>query len=334
MQMSDCCSRRVIAVVVTFNADKSDLGSLLDALLSQVEHIVVVDNASLSDMASALVPWRGKNVELLQMPENFGIAAAQNAGIERAMALDADFVLLSDQDSHPPASMVSELLGAMIPAGSDKEIGQVAAVGPTHVDRRTGQASFFLMERSGIPRRSRSTDVRKNRSSHIEVSFLMASGTLIPIQVIKKIGGMRSSYFIDHVDTEWCFRAKAAGFRLIGIPACRLAHRLGDSVSQVWFFGNRQVMHHSPLRDYYMFRNTILMLRDTPMSFIWRFYFLWRLVQFAGYFLVFSENRRERCRLMCLGLMHGFAGTRGRLETDKYQCNAIPVSNIEQQLLP
>lgn len=320
---------RVIAVVVTYNPDASDLAKLLQALLPQVASVVVVDNASGSDFPSILARWSDQNVELLQMQENFGIATAQNAGIERAMKLGADFVLLSDQDSVPASSMVAELLAAMTSTHADPVAPPVAAVGPAIVDGRTGRATFFVIKRSGIPRMWQPPVDIKKRPPLIEVEFLIASGTLIPIEVIKRIGAMRSNYFIDHVDTEWCFRAKAAGYRLLGVPASKLEHRLGDAVKRVWFFGSRQVMFHAPLRDYYMFRNTLQMLRDTPMSWIWKIYFLWRLIQFAGYFLVFAGERWLRFRRMTLGLLHALRGFSGCLETKTNRCRAVPVSGLE-----
>ncbi|OIQ73715.1 glycosyl transferase family 2 [mine drainage metagenome] len=316
---------RVIAVVVSFNPDASAFVKLMEALLPQVACLIVVDNASSSDITEILAPWSERNVELMQMPDNFGIAAAQNIGIERAITLGADFVLLSDQDSVPFPSMVNELLAAI----SADHAFPVAAVGPVAVDSRTGKASFWVVERTGIPRRLQPPTDSENLPPFISVSFLIASGTLIPVDVIKKIGAMRSNYFIDHVDTEWCFRAKAEGYMLLGVPSSRMEHRLGDEVKRIWFFGFRQVMYHSPLRDYYMFRNTLLMIRDTSMSWVWKIHFLFRLVQFAGYFLIFSEDRCLRFKRMTLGLIHGLNAVRGRFDATVNRCSFLPVSDIE-----
>lgn len=329
MQKSISLPTRVIAIVVTYNPDAGDLLNLLDALLPQVESVVVVDNASSSDVSSILIRLSGKNVELLQMQGNLGVAAAQNAGVERAIKLDADFVLFSDQDSIPSSSMVAELIAVFTSACSHPTARPVAAVGPATVDRRTGRVSFFVIMRAGIPRMWQPPSDIKNFPRLIDVEFLIASGTLIPIDVIRRVGAMRSNYFIDHVDTEWCFRAKAAGYRLLGVPTSRLDHKLGDAVKRVWFFGYRQVMFHSPLRDYYMFRNTVQMLRDTSMTWTWRIHFLWRLAQFAGYFLLFAGQRWLRFRGMTLGLLHAFRGISGCLETKTSQCHAIPRSILE-----
>jgi rhamnosyltransferase len=320
----------VFVVVVSFNPELKYFLKLLDALMPQVTCAIVVDNASSPGIVEQVRGHSGHGIELIELPENRGIAAAQNAGIERAIALGADFVLLSDQDSIASTGMVSGLLAALQAARHDSLALPVAAVGPATIDRRTGARSFFVVmqDRWGLPRRWRAR-VRGKLPPFIKVEFLIASGTLIPIEVFTRIGGMRSNYFIDHVDTEWCFRAKAAGYRLLGAPASILEHQLGDTVKRIWFFGWRQVMYHSPLRDYYMFRNTLLMLRDTPMGMVWRIHFCWRLVQFAVYFLGFAPQRWLRLRRMSLGLLHGLRGKGGRLDESTGALVDLPRSQLD-----
>lgn len=321
--MTRLSSSAVVAVVVTYQPELEVLKQLLDALVPQVTSVVCVDNGSRFDLAA----WNSKRdidaVEIIPLGENRGIAAAQNVGIEWARKRGAEFVLLMDQDSIPSASMVAELLCAITSTTNDFPALPVAAAGPATIDRRTGRLSSFVIERFGFPARWRFSSDVEALPPFIEVGFLIASGTLIPVEVVKRIGGMRSDYFIDHVDTEWCFRARAAGYRLLGVPAAKLEHQLGDMVKRVWFLRFRQVMYHAPLRDYYMFRNSLLLLRDAQMSFIWRVHFLWRLAQFAGYFLLFSGERRLRFRAMTLGLVHGFKNIGGPLESCKRRSSSM-----------
>jgi rhamnosyltransferase len=143
------------------------------------------------------------------------------------------------------------------------------------------------------------------------------------------VGGVRSNYFIDHVDTEWCFRARELGYKLLGVHDAFLEHSLGDTVKQVWFFYMRQVAYHSPLRDYYMFRNTILMLRDVGMHFTWQAFMLIRLLQFAVYFLLFTRDRKQRARCMLLGLVHGIRGGDGKVDLAKGLCTKIPATSLD-----
>jgi rhamnosyltransferase len=140
---------------------------------------------------------------------------------------------------------------------------------------------------------------------------------------------MRSNYFIDHVDTEWCLRARDKGYTLIGVLSASMEHSLGDKVKRIWLFYLRSVAHHSPLRDYYMYRNTILMLRDTKMPFLWRCFVAFRLIPFATYFILFTKNRIARARAMLLGLKHGFAGIDGEVNLETGMCTPIPKTSLD-----
>lgn len=323
--------KRVIAVVVSYNPDINEFSKLLEVLLPQVAYAIVVDNASRTDIAPTLANWPDCNVELLQMPENLGIAAAQNIGIERAIRLEADFVLLLDQDSLPSISMVNELYAALVSAQSDQFDIPVAAVGPTIVDRSLGRIYYFMTERMGFPCKWLPPGDINKLPLNIDATVLAASGMLIPIDVIKSVGGMRTNYFINHVDTEWCMRAKAAGYRLLGVPSSKLEHRFGDTIKQIWFFGYRQVIYHTPLRNYYDIRNTLLMLSVTSMSWTWKIHFILRLLR-LGYFLVFAEDRWLRLKRIILGILHARKGVSGCLDTKTNRCHFLPVSDIEHGL--
>jgi rhamnosyltransferase len=314
----------VWAVVVSYNPELERLRDLVEVVALQVAEVVIIDNASSSNITSILDNSKASNVAIITLPENYGIATAQNVGIERAIQSGANYVYLSDQDSLPSSSLIAELLPAFLSGGR----APVAAVGPAIIDERTGQVSSFMVERSGVPRLWKPSEVGKNVEKTVEVEYLIASGTLLSVEAIKHIGGMRSRYFIDHVDTEWFFRARKAGYVLLAVPEARLIHKLGDEVKPVWFFGSRQVIYHSPLRNYYLFRNTLLMLRDVSMSWRWRVAFIRCLIQRAVYFLMFASPRSVRLQRMLVGLLHGFRGMGGRFEPETGLCHELPVVSL------
>lgn len=314
----------VWAVIVSYNPEVERLKSLVEVVAQQVFGVVIVDNASEDDIASILDKSGVSNVSTITLPENYGIAAAQNVGIERAIQSGATYIYLSDQDSLPSSSIIAELLSAF----SSGSKAPVAAVGPATVDERTGQVSFFVVDRSGAPRRWCPATEDDNIKKTVDVAFLIASGSMLSVDAIRHIGGMRSRYFIDHVDREWCFRARKAGYVLLGVPGARMTHRLGDEVKWVRFFGMRRVTHHTSLRSYYLFRNTLLMLRDVSMSWWWRGFFMWCLMRRAAYFLVFVEDRAVRLRRMFVGLVHGFRGLGGRFEPETGLCHELPVVSM------
>jgi len=317
---------KVVAIVVTYNPHLDDLVAVLESTSPQVDELVVVDNTPNPNPKLLDCAPRLNNLNLVTLGDNLGIAHAHNVGIEWADDRGADYVMLLDQDSKPKSGMVARLLNNLATNYSKKF--EVAAVGPAYEDPRTGIRSYFMVSRFGFPFRYK-PERKKDPRALVTVSFLISSGTLISMRTLLELGGKRSCYFIDHVDTEWCLRARARGYHLVGAHDALMEHSLGDEVKRIWFFYMRSVAYHSPLRDYYMFRNTLLMLKDVHVNLIWRIFLLSRLVQFAAYFLIFAQQRRQRLRMMLLGLYHGLRHVSGRLDPVTGQCTPVPRTRFD-----
>lgn len=100
---------RVFAVVITYQSE-DDCARLLAELARQCAGVIVVDNGSDAETAQKLAGLCAQAgspaVRFIGLPENIGIAAAQNWGIAQARAAGTTHILLSDDDSLPPAGMV------------------------------------------------------------------------------------------------------------------------------------------------------------------------------------------------------------------------------------
>ena len=315
----------VIAVLVTLYPEHGILAKSLLALSSQCQSIILVDNTPTEKNDFSGLLEVTPNVDVISLGRNFGIAYAQNIGIEAAISAGAKYVLLMDQDSIPEGRMIDKLLSAF--DAPNKETN-VIAVGPSYIDPRSNIKSYFMVSKFGFPFRYKPSK-HENPLASVKTAFLISSGTLISTEKLRHVGGKRSNYFIDHVDTEWCLRAESQGYSLVGLHSATMEHSLGDKVKRVWFFYLRAVSYHSPIRDYYMFRNTILMLRDTKIPILWSTFLVLRLFQFAGYFLIFANDRKLRFQHMIMGLIHGFKGISGELNMATGSCTPIPKTNLD-----
>jgi rhamnosyltransferase len=312
---------KVAAIVVTYGAILSEVRSLIKAISKQVTHIILVDNGSpslktLKDTAQ---------LQFIQLKKNYGLAYAQNTGIERAITLKVDYVLFSDQDSVSHPDMVNKLLSHFTKA--IRLNLHPAAIGPVTIDRRIGIKSSFVIKRFGLPSRHRKTD--QITDGILQVHFLISSGSLVSIDALRKIGGLRSDYFIDHVDSEWCLRAQGLGFTLLVALNALMHHTLGDTIKQIWLLGWRSVSWHQPYRDYYFYRNTLLAIRDTNPSFIWQCFLISRLVKFFIYFMLVYPNRLKRLQYIYLGLRDGLFNRRGRIDEKTFKLHVIPKTSVD-----
>src|ERR1700685_2780931 len=96
--MSPSEQPRVRAIIVTFNPDTSRLEEVVTALASQVENILIVDNASGNrDQIDAL--GRHSDFDFLAFSANRGVAAALNVGVRHHLIFEPDWILTMDQDT-------------------------------------------------------------------------------------------------------------------------------------------------------------------------------------------------------------------------------------------
>lgn len=300
----------IIPVIVTYNPEQSALLASLKELLAQAETVVVVDNGSNTSIDAMLqyLPISNRhNVRLIAFEQNYGLGKAYNAGIALAKELNAAFVLFMDQDSVPESNMLAELHSAFM---SLEEQGKsVAAVGPRYRDHATNRLSEFVAVGSWSL-----TRLRCESSFHyVRADFIISSGSLISLGALDRIGDMDEDLFIDHIDTEWCFRAKANGFDIYGVCNAIMLHSLGERRILVWWGRWRSISIHQPFRYYYMFRNSVLLWQRPYMPTTWKRADKIRMFCFFWFFLIVSPNRRANVGMMLRGLKDGFREKSGRL---------------------
>ncbi len=300
---------RSCAIIVTYHPNVENLKRLLDCLVSQVDCVVVVDNGSSQSVLDWIVAYHAISpIALIPLHENKGIAAAQNVGINYAREQRAAYVILFDQDSEPTVGMVKKLLSnAQVLEAEGVRVGIVAPV------YKSAESSLL----SGVVRLGWFGFKRafcEAGSEVLEADFLIASGSLIPMRTLDTVGNMDESLFIDHVDTEWCFRARAKGFRLFGVCEAVMTHALGNRRSRVWFLRWRTVSHHSPFRYYYIFRNSVRLQRRAYMPLQWKIADFFRCLRSVVFFGVFADERLACLRMMGRGLRDGLKDVGGRLD--------------------
>lgn len=239
----------------------------------------------------------------MELGDNMGVAAAQNKGVAWAREHEYSQVIFFDQDSVPSASMVGILQNALADLTSHGIA--VAGVGPQLIDRRTGKSTpFVTINWFGVSRKH----CEQKKQTH-KTDFLVSSGMLAPIAVFDQVGPSEEDFFIDNIDMEWCFRARSLGFSLYGICDATLNHSVGD---QVYRIGPMVIYRHSPLRQYYIMRNRLLLYRRQYAPTAWVLQDVLRSLFKLFLFSVVFSPRRENVRMMWRGVRDACAGKVGR----------------------
>lgn len=276
------------AIIVSFEPDIEVLLALVEQISAQVDFILV-DNASrnaVEFLAHVTAAPRCLGVHALE--SNIGLAAAMNIGLGQATENGYGYALLFDQDSQVPMSFFADMQTSYLEATRVCS-EPVAAIGPRILSPRNNKAMPFKLFTRFFNRSDRAIP----GSQHLYYAeFLISSGCLINLTHLSKIGPMRESYFIDNVDLEWCFRARAKGFQVVGTDRAVLHHSIGVEDDNA-FVKAGLIVSHSPLRSYYSTRNRFALYRETYAPLAWKLRDFPRFLLKTLWLLVFSSQRAE-----------------------------------------
>jgi rhamnosyltransferase len=295
----------LVCIIVTYHPE-------LPVLIRQIERlpddaaIVIVDNTSeqhVSKKLRDLISTR-KRGKMLSNACNRGLAIAINRGVRYAHRTwpGIRFALLLDQDSEPRLGSVETLLRVL--TSLEDTYPPVACVGPALLDTTTNiQHGFHQCDRWKWKR------IYTTPYSNIPIpcANLNGSGTMVSIQRFLELGGLEEGLFIDHVDTEWSFRVRAAGYALYGIPNAVFEHRMGDDSRRIWLFGWRTWPMRSPQRHYYLFRNAIILMRRSYVPTVWKIWAVIKLLLTASVHGLTDPQREAQLRCMFRGIRDGLA---------------------------
>ncbi len=295
----------VCGVLVTFNPSR-ELGSNIDNLSSMIPHVIVVDNNSQVKNVRWIESIRSRRIEMIRNPQNLGVAAALNQGLQRAIDLGYSWALTLDQDSHPAADMVERLCAAHQQA---HDPNCIVILAPRIVNRGLDKPTYYLRKRFGpfYERVYCDTGILES------VSTVITSGSMINLKVFLELGGYREDFFMDHVDTEFCLRALKRGYKINVACEARLDHTLGQR-REVRVLGLRLYpTFHPPQRWYTISRNRLVMMRMYALSFPhWFTYEIVASFYTLARMLLAEDNRREKLRAIWRGLLDGLRGRMGQ----------------------
>ena len=278
-------NKKITAIIVTYNTNLEQIEKSLNCLKIQCK-VVVVDNSTQKSIADGIREiCLLSDVECLSLGENLGIAQAQNIGISFARQHGATDVLLMDDDSLAPSTLVNQLLEAR--AGSEAY--------PLVVSARTiGVSGKDLSNRSSISIKGLTI-----------CTALTSSGTLIPLSVFDRVGDFDESLFIDCVDFEWGWRAIDAKVTLALCDNVFIQHRLGESAR----LGFRIP---SPIRHYYQYRNVFRMIRKSKAPLRWRVEQSIKLPVKILLIALLADRRITRLRYAAWGILDSINGRWGK----------------------
>lgn len=231
-------SKKTIAGIVLYNPDRIRLEQNIKAIVGQVDEVVLYNNGIKKDINISRILEKFDNVYIIGDGKNIGIAAALNKLVQYAEKHGAEWILTLDQDSVCKSNLVEKYEKYV----KNENIGLITC---TITDRNF---NYNLDENE--------TENEKY------IDNCITSGSYTNLKAWKDIGYFDEKMFIDSVDTDFCYRLRINGWKILQISYLGLLHEVGENTSRKRLLGKDFVVfNHSAFRCYYIVRNQIYFAR-------------------------------------------------------------------------
>ena len=171
-------------------------------------------------------------MEIIANEANLLFSGGNNVGIKRALEWGAEYILLLNNDTIVPPTMLSSLVYFM--AGTPNR-GGAAIAGPLiHFAEPKGVIWFaggFVNKWFGLVRHRGIREKDTNQYDNLAmVDYVSGCAMCVKRKVFEKIGFLDESFPMYFEDTDFCARAYKAGFEAYYVPTEPLIHKVSSSI--------------------------------------------------------------------------------------------------------
>lgn len=274
--------------IVTYNSFgplKICLDSLISSLGSSLDYeITIIDNGS-EDKTVEFIEENYPDIVLIKNNRNFGYTKAMNQGLriskgKYSVQLNPDvsvphntFQQLSDWlDDHPD-------VGICIPKVLNQD-GSFQRQCRRGFARPLEVVSYFLKLDKLFPNNKKLGNYVKTylpEDEIVEVDAVSGSCMMIRKEVIQEIGYLDERFFAYQEDTDFCFRAKNAGWKVYYLPIATVTH-----------LGGRGGSRSNPFRGIFEWHKSYYLYYNKNLAKDYFFLVNWFMYLMVGLKLAFS----------------------------------------------
>ena len=185
--------------------------------------VIVVDDASPDDTAAQLTQVRG--IRVVSLPANVGFLRAANAGMAARLG---QHVLLLNNDTEVTEGWLDSLVQVL----DEDPLAGVVGAQLVYPDGRLQEAGGIIFDNGSGWNVGRGDNPELPAYGYRrEVDYCSGAAILVRDSVLASAGGGFDERFAPayYEDTDLCFQARTAGFRVIYQPRSRVIHHEGVS---------------------------------------------------------------------------------------------------------
>lgn len=237
---------KIAIVLLNWNGKKDTLECLssLEKITYPNLEIIIVDNGS-SDGSLITIKEAFPHVLFVETFHNLGYAGGNNVGIDHALKRGADFVLLLNNDT----IVDPQFLTAFMQGAKEKPNAGIFGAkvfrykDPEVLDHMGGHWNPKICEFESLSYGKKDPGTLQEM---IPVDYVCGCAIMIKKEVVEHIGKLDTQFFLLWEETDFCARARRAGFEIWLVPQAMIWHKVSASFSG------------KALMQYYWWRNRLL----------------------------------------------------------------------------
>lgn len=242
-------SNPLLYVIVLSNNCRQDTIACLASLHQsdyQNMRIILLDNLALAGSGEAL-NHDDPDVQTIPLYKNLGYAGNNNIGIQAALEQGAEWIFVLNDDTVLDPACLSTLIEV---AESNKQIGILGPMVYHHDEPQIIQSAGGSLGRYWQSSHlGQDQPDRGQFNSARQVDWVSGCAILVRSTLVKEVGMLDADYFLYWEETEWCIRAREAGWHIYHVPQAKLWHK-----------GVKRNYEPKPYVTYYVTRNRLFTL--------------------------------------------------------------------------
>jgi GT2 family glycosyltransferase len=225
---------RLFTVLVNWNLKEDTLACVesLQMAGAMPGTVIVVDNGSTDDSVAAFQARFGSSVIVLETGQNLGFAGGVNHGVPYALANEARWVLLINNDTLVAGNFFNALSQAV-----ELSSERYAILAPLIYYHNEPKRIWYLGDRQ-IGGTLITHSLFKNQTDTgnlppiVPVDFVSGCGMLVKAEVFERVGLFDPSFFMYGEEVDFCRRAQKAGFQLACSTQAHMWHKVSLSANR------------------------------------------------------------------------------------------------------
>ena len=235
---------KIAVIILNYKVSDLTIKAAQSVIRSSYENcrVYVVDNNSGDQIEEKVKSY--KEITFIQTGDNLGYTGGNNIGVKQALKDGADWIFLLNPDAEVERDTLKTLLER-----TKKHDAQIA--NPKIYFAKSKKiwfaGKFFdIANVLGSHRGVDEEDIGKYDQEE-ELEDGTGCALLIKRDVFEKIGFLDDDYFLYYEESDFIYRARKAGFKVMYIPASVVYHENAKSSGV-----------GGPLQDYFITRNRML----------------------------------------------------------------------------